>query len=444
MDANTRAYHLQCLLFLIDRHWSLLHQSLQENTIDTLLQFVSYDDANIQSWAFLCLSAVAHAYGQSGVQPPSYFPSSSTDNGAWDTIWIHATRRSNMPRVCRAACHVAHTLLSHAKLFLSSNKVLVEIETLAKDLSIQGPSFPCDSVCAFLVLCIRIASQDVRLYRLQLEEKVLTWLIDTWRPTKVWDKLKMPLYTDQDILALLDAVYGRGKHIDLLCEMLLPDAAIAEAVVEEHSTAVIRDFVLYARLPSFNGDRHATPGHAPTDIPSALVAMPNSAEDRELVNPGPREERCSTFFQRCLDEFIQEVENHGTSNSSAVERIRTALDFAVTALCFETMLFVSGTRPNRRTLQLACKALSGHLSLVLKPRWTWNERAFMIAALDPLILVEPRRGHMILGRVCFAPERTAVFDRTSFEACLLVRTLLLCWRQGRDVNFRDPSSKAQT
>jgi serine-protein kinase ATM len=300
-------------------------------------------------------------------------------------------RRTNMPRLCRAACHVAHTLLIHAKLLLSPNKVLAEIETLAKDLVIQGPPFPCDSVCAFLVLCAHIASQDVRLYRLQLEDKVLAWLADSWRPTKTWDKLKMPLYTDQDILDLLEAVLGRRKHVDLLCEMVLPDCAITEYMVEEHSTAVIRNFVLYARLPPFNTTTLSPcKTHTTSDTSSSLPTISATSEDYELVSPGGREERCSAFFSKYLDEFVLELETYSTSSYPVVERIRAALDFATTALSFETTLYVNGTRPNRRNLQLASKVLSGYIALVLKPRWTWNERAFMIAALDPLLLAEPR------------------------------------------------------
>ena len=382
---NIRAYHLQCLLFVIDRHWSLFHADLRENTINTILQLISYDDANIQSWALICLSAVAHAYG-SQRQTPSHLPSSS-ESGPWDTTWAHAMRRSNVPRVSRAACHAAHILLLHAKLFLSYNKVLAEIETLAKDLTVQGPSFPYDSVCAFLILCIRVASQDVRLYRLQLEEKALTWLIDTWRPTKAWDKLKMPSHTVQDILNLLTAIHGSGRHIDLLCEMLLPDCPIVAAINAEHSTAIIQDFILHARLPLFNTPSSISKGQSASES-SAIMTIPTLSQDRDLTPPRARDERVSMFFLKNLDEFMQDLETQPN-----VERMRTALDLAMGALSFEAMLYINGTRMNRRTVQAACKVICGYLDVVRRPRWTWNERIFIIASLDPLLLAESRNGY---------------------------------------------------
>lgn len=387
-EVTLRTYRLQCLLFLIDRHWHIFHSTLKESITSTLMQFLSYDDASIQSWTFLCLAGIAHACAASDGPEPRHLLSSSSSSGPWDAIWTHAMRRSNVPRVCRAACHVAHTLLFHAKTLLSPNKVLNEIETLAKDLNIQGPSFPYDSVCSFLGLCMRVASQDVRLYRMQLEEKVLTWLIDSWRPTKVWDKLTMPPHSVQDVLGLLGAVCGVARQVEVVCEMVLPDCSIVEAMLEEHSTAVIRDFVLYAGLPPFRPGDPFGESSAPS---SAVPSLANDfSEGYELASPGGKERRLSAFLVKYLDEFIQEWEADRTLSKLTVERIRVTLDFTITALCFESLLSMNGTRSNRRVVQAACKLICSYLVVVTERRWTWNERLFILASLDPLLLSEPR------------------------------------------------------
>lgn len=421
LNVSIRAYHLQCLLFLVDRHWAVFHTSLRDSIINTLMQFLSYDDSNIQSWVFVCLAAVVHACGTLGGPFPSHIPSSSNDSGPWDAIWTHAMRRSNVTRVCRAACHVAYTLLCHAKLLLSSSKVLVEIETLGKDLTIQGPSFPYDSVCAFLILCIRVASQDVRLYRLQLEEKVLTWLTDSWRPTKTWDKLKMPSHTAGDVVSLLEAVCGAGKQVDLVCEMLLPDSVIVDAVLEDHSTAVIREYVLHARLPPFCPTAPLDNTRVQGGDSSSL--LPSTNEGLDLLSPGGKERRLSAFFAKQLEEFLQDAE---ASNGSTVEKIRVALDFAVVALSFETMLCANGTRPTRRTLQAACKLFCTYMSVVLSSHWTWNERTFLIAALDPLLLAEPSERDFSSWEMMLSPG-----DNTGVR-----RDVLRSLRNGTDTNVR--------
>lgn len=385
-NVDPRTYRLQCLLFLIDRHWSLFHSKLQERVIATLLQFIHYDDAIVQSWTFLCLSAVAYACATTGGPEPRHLHSSTSDSGPWDAIWAHAVRRSNVPRVCRAACHVAHTLLLHAKTLLSPNKVLIEIETFAKDLNIQGPSFPHDSVCSFLVTCMRVANQDVRLYRLQLEEKVLAWLADSWRPTKTWSKRTMPAHTVSDILGLLGAVCNVSQLPYPVCEMILPDCPIAEAMSEENSTSVIRDLVLYAQLPPFH--THSL-GDVVQEVSSPPLLPPTSTErDHELAPAGSRERRISAFLVKYLEEFSQDVDGDKTLGKHTVERIRVTLDFATSALCFESLLAVSGIMPNRRVIQAACKSIGSCLAVITESRWTWNERLFILASLDPLFLSE--------------------------------------------------------
>ena len=78
----------------------------------------------------------------------------------------------------------------------------------------------------------------------QRKEKVLTWLIDSWRPTKAWGKLTMPLHSVQDTLGLLGTVCGVARQVEIACEMVLPDCPIVESILEEHSTAVIRNMTI--------------------------------------------------------------------------------------------------------------------------------------------------------------------------------------------------------
>ena len=62
--SHIRGYHLQVLLFFIDRHWGLLHEALKHDIVNTLVQFVTSEDVDIQPWIFLNLAAVAYAEKQ--------------------------------------------------------------------------------------------------------------------------------------------------------------------------------------------------------------------------------------------------------------------------------------------------------------------------------------------------------------------------------------------
>ncbi|KAG2343944.1 hypothetical protein BDR05DRAFT_883039 [Suillus weaverae] len=400
--SGVRTYHLQVLLFFIDRHWSCLHKhnKLQENVMNTLLRFVSVDDPIIQSWTFLCFAAIAQSDGllsSRATQSPSVALQTAVvvrDSAVWDPVWTHAMRRANVPVVCRAACHTAHTLILHSKLLLTSHRILIEIETLAKDLDLQGPAFPYDSVCMFLAQCLRVASQDVRLYRMQLEEKVLSWLLDNWRigaGQAVKDtsgKSRMPLHTIGDILGLLESICGTSKRTDLLCCMLLPDCAIVELMEEERKAKVIRDFLLDAQLPSFRKDA----------VSAGCEELTHSSVngeltiDSELVQPRGRERRVTSSLLKAMESLTVEWETFKETNAHpTAEKLRQSLDAVVTAFAFETLLVWNGMRCNRRVLQSAGRVMSLLAPLLTDARWTADERVLILHALEPLVMTGEER-----------------------------------------------------
>ncbi|KIJ20941.1 hypothetical protein PAXINDRAFT_125515 [Paxillus involutus ATCC 200175] len=388
---GVRSYHLQVLLFFIDRHWSRLHDALQNDVISTLVQFVSVDEVSIQSWAFLCLAAIARCDGE------SYSASSSDDASmkdsdrrgfaTWDPIWTHAMRRANAPVVCRAACHTAHTLIGYSKHLLTSQRALIEIETLVKDLDLQGPSFPYDAVCMFLAQCLRVASQDVRLYRMQLEEKVLSWLLDNWRvgmaAKDVSGRSHMPPHTISDYLNLLQSVCGYAQHSNPICRMLLPDCEIVDVMEEQRKTKPIRDYVLYAGLPALHQNRNSL---ADASLPQE-TPPPTTRIDQELLPPRGRERRVSAFLLKAMESLasewgaVQENKVHPTA-----ERVRQSLDAAITALFFESFLAMNGTQRNRRVVQSAGKVVMLLAPFLTDAKWTAEERLLILKALEPLVV----------------------------------------------------------
>ncbi|KAH7923978.1 hypothetical protein BV22DRAFT_1196306 [Leucogyrophana mollusca] len=397
LASNVRACHLQVLLFFIDRHWHRLHDTLQQGVINTLLQFISVDDATIQSWTFLCFAAIARSdrtqastttLCQGDISRELAIRGPTT----WDPIWTHAMRRANVPVVCRAACHTAYTLVSHAKQLLTSQRVLVEIETLAKDLDLQGPTFAYDSVCMFLSQCLRVASQDVRLYRMQLEEKVLSWLLENWRvgpaqSTRDGSGMsRMPLHTIADILNLLENICGSSKRSDLVCRVLLPECSIVDVMVDERRTRVIRDFLLFARLPSFQKVDAQTGARADSAHQSPPVLIHDGRVDQELLQPQGRERRVSSSLLKSLEGLVLEWEAMRESSAHpTAEKARQSLDTAITALAFESLLVWNGTRSNRRVLQCASKLITLVTPLMTASKWTMEERVLILHALEPLI-----------------------------------------------------------
>ncbi|PFH50273.1 hypothetical protein AMATHDRAFT_41011 [Amanita thiersii Skay4041] len=378
LSTTVRIYHLQMLLFFIERHWHILHASLRQETVDVLFQFISYEDGSIQSWVLLCMAAVACA--ESTRIPLS--SDSTLDVINWESIFSHAIRRLNVPLVSRAACHTAHVLLALSqvepyatpRLHIASQRVLSEIETLAKDLDVQGPLFPYDSVCMFLAHCLRVASQDVRLYRMHLEDKVLSWLVDNWKLTG-FGKGRMPLYRVTDVLLLLESICSFTKKSDFLLSTLLPNTLIVHTLIEEERSRVIREFLLDATLPVFKE-------------PSNKLEEPilSDHQDFDLVQPRGRERKISTFFQRSLEAISGEWEMVKDDHIRlTAETARRSLDLAVTALAFESLLIANGIHSSRHVSQAAAKLIASVTLGLRDAPWTIAEKTLITLGLEPLI-----------------------------------------------------------
>ena len=85
----------------------------------------------------------------------------------------------------------------------------------------------------------------------------------------------------------------------------------------------------------------------------------------------------------------KELADRFTSARQVFERADKALGDSISALCFENTLATNGTRPNKRTVQAACKLFCSYMTIVTQARWTWNERVFILASLDPILHLEP-------------------------------------------------------
>ncbi|CDO73330.1 hypothetical protein BN946_scf185008.g93 [Trametes cinnabarina] len=381
-----KIHHLHLLLFFADRHWLTLHEDLRRDFVSSLASLISFEDAEVQSWTFLCLAAMAHAEGTSSLD-------SRPSSDLWDSVWTHAIRRANVPAVSRAASHAAQAMLFHSKRLLSPQRVMSEIESFAKDLDVQGPAYPYDAVCGFMVLCLRFASQDVRLYRMQVEEKVLSWLMESWRIDGE-RRTSMPSYTVAHIHSLLEAITGTSRRVELRCGIMLPASSMVDALAEEAQTEVIREFHLHAVLPPYEPAQHPSPAvpHSSTSIaPEDDIAMfAQPLETIDLVPPHGRERRLSAFLLKSLETTCEVFARHGEGQSRLpAETVRHVLDLAIIAISFESALVMNGTQSNRRVIQAACRIIGLIRPMITgKDRWDVEERRLILGALDPLVIAE--------------------------------------------------------
>lgn len=387
---QVRSYHLQVLLFIIDRHWNRIHDTLQQSVMNQLSQWLAADDPVVQSWVFSCLAAVAYEDAQAPPTSSSQSQQSLTtelvpsrDEAFWGPLWTLALRRANVPAVSRAACHLAQTLVtffdslpsSSSRVLLSSRKVLGEVESFTRDIDVQGPSHPSESVCMLLMHFLKIANQDVRLYRMQFEDKVLSWLLDSWSFS---DGIQMQQLVMKDILSLIEVICGYTRRCELLFDPPLPDCPIVHTLVEEESTRVIRNFALYARLTdSMEMRKPVVNLNVETNATQAVT---------ELTQPRGRERKISVFLVKALESHFMEWEPAmPTEIRLRPEKARQALDAAVAALWFDALVTCNGIQSNRRVVQSAFKIIISIMPHLARSTWSLSEKASVLLALEPLV-----------------------------------------------------------
>jgi len=408
LNVPTEIARLQVLLFLIDRHWKETRQSLNP-ILEALNSSLNWEDPTVQSWALLCLAAIATedrafraseesspsassnpATSGSGLASRSPFasPSSkaarpSSDNSLWEKAWTFAVRKVVVPAVCRAACHAAHAIVVAGK--VAPLVILTDVESLVKDIEIQGPYFPYDSVCDFLATCLEMASRDVRLFRLELEEKVVNWLGTSWRvvdgTTKGFNvRTKLENHTPTDLLRLLSSLCRFPKHVVLVHTDVLPESPTISHVVQEAETAVVRDYIIHAQLDLPNTSRSSS-SFPPTSLPLGSAPGP----DDNLVKLDGCARRISTFLANSVNTLLAEWTNVDFEATVTPEKVRRSLDLVVLVLSFEAVLELNGVAPERKTIKAACSLLSAITNAFSLSRLSVGELSVMVQGLEPLV-----------------------------------------------------------
>jgi ataxia telangiectasia mutated family protein len=252
--------------------------------------------------------------------------------------------------------------------------MLLETEALLKDMDVQGPSYPFDSVCNFLAQSLTIAAQDVRLYRMRLEDKVISWFVDNWKI--VGNRSKMAPTTMVDALHLLETICGLSKRSILGNHVLLPQTAIVEHMMEESKVKIIQDFVLRRTLPVFVPIRRQ---------PRSETEQAGVSKDKvQFGSPRGKERKLSAFFLRSLEGLSSEWELY-RNKTQQLKWPDVLWILHLTAIVFESLLAFNGTAVNREVLQNAGKVISIITPLLLKQTWILAEKVLVAQAFEQLV-----------------------------------------------------------
>ncbi|OCF35599.1 hypothetical protein I316_02654 [Kwoniella heveanensis BCC8398] len=386
---RTRLLALHILIFFVDRHFTQIHLEAQKDIRRTMIELLSDDDESLQSWAFIGLSILALiSHEQIAVNddsPTSLLDSPSStsairalEQSDWSKVWTYALRKASIANTCRTACHAAGALLLCAK--IDSAQSIKDIHALLQNVDIQGPVFPYDSVCTFLSLTLDMARSDVRLYSLELENKVLAWFekCDLLEGPRGTGRLEQT--TPADVLKLFNSM-ARSRHLALssiTTEEILPDAAIIDRMLEEARTKPIRDFLLYGSFPSSPTTGYSTNGSAE----AVSSAVPTSSDSLAYLEGRPR--RVSAYLNASL---MNQTTSMEALIDSAIpsERIRRNIDLIVLTLSFQASLQLNGYMPAADCIYSAVRLLGLVTPSLASTGQAIPSRHLIWQALEPLV-----------------------------------------------------------
>ena len=387
------AFRAQLVLFFVDQHWGSLHLELCNRIIRAVTSLASHADLQLQNWAFVLAAAIATKTWPA-LEPAtasfSLVHSKEPTGPDWESLWSLSLRKLSQAEVCRTAAHAANVLLAHQKVALAT--VSASLEGLANELDVQGPHFPSDAVCAFLAMAIDFAEGDVKLFRIGLAGKALSWFVTGWKPlhgaVRAFSIGQARPRADPlalgPLVRLVGKFCGLERVPELPVECLLPDCAVASQAIELSETAPMRDFI-GSKVPAYSTP--ASSAASPGPNASAPTAPKASQQDSQRKIQA----RVSGWASKTLEGLVAEGDQAGSPYwaSMSADSVRRHLDLASLGLVVEGSLQLNGFRTNPVTVKSA-NTIFGHLAPILAARkWPAPDRATILQGLSAILAYLP-------------------------------------------------------
>lgn len=390
LEGNTlasRLIHLQVLIFMVDRHWGSLHAEAHTAIRQAIIDTLDDEYPALQCWGLVGVATLAtltyHDGDPSGLvlelaSPSRHNALRQGETAHWTKAWAHAMRKVPMAPLSRAASIAALSLLVHAK--ISIVEAVRDIGPFLRSIDISGPPHPFDSVCAFLTAAMNLARADAQLYSLNLEDKVLAWL-GRWTALEgSRGKTRMDLNTPLDMVQLLGTCCQLQSYpfVDLTVNETLPDCAIVERVMVEAETQALRRFVLEGHIPT---------AESPITRKSSSTASSQSAtlDGHSQAFLDGRNRLASAITAQALDSFCTDFAVTETTAVSPPERLRRAIDMAVTGLAFQATLQLHGISTDNTCIQLGIQLIKCIQPIALSASYSIPGQHLIWRGLAPLV-----------------------------------------------------------
>ncbi|POW03317.1 hypothetical protein PSTT_11176, partial [Puccinia striiformis] len=413
-------HRIQLLTVTIDLPWEN-HQRV--------LELLHSDDPDVLNWAFILFGSMSHcvrvffiSLDMRAVAPqklyglladylvhycadcttanPSSYPGKASSSEVvpspkdWEHIWSYAIHRTTNPACSRSASYAAFCILATHQ--IPTHATHEAIHRFLRDLDVQGPPFPYDSVCLLISECLALASENLQLSAHNLEENVLRWLYKTWpevdraatscNPTGGLQRNRRlsPGGFDSEAVFKLFASITKLPQFALSTPLEVPpDCATTDALAYLDATRSIR-----SSLSSCSQHHQSELGLEDCSHASHVRISYLSHESSSRSNS---KSEISSMLRRSMENLSQGFD----AKQKNVELISSALSCAhlqmiikilIVALLFQTSCQVSDSSSDEETISYLVCVFDVALQLVGSSKWSPSERAQLLVCFEPILL----------------------------------------------------------
>ncbi|GAA5930447.1 DNA-binding protein kinase TEL1 [Sporobolomyces koalae] len=379
-------FRTQILLFLVERHQHCLEAEAKRRILTTAAQLLSSSlDVRLQSWNLLLVAAIALDDAAGDFDKNGLLKVPGRQSDAWSQVWTALMRKISVAETCRAGAHAANLVLAADR--INAISLTESIETLARDLELQGPNFASDSVCRFFEWCLAITGSDSQLFRLRLPDKLLNWITSAWRPLEGVSRShsfgqarpSADPFSPSGLVLLIGRLTNSPVTPAFLETTFIPDCPVATQALELSDTARVRDFI-EARVPAYRPPQSSF--RTPSSVSSSLSGGTQESEET-------RRRRISAWLTKMLEALLEEAEGRGDAHwtSMSLDLARRHLDLATATLCIESLISLSATdRSHTPALRHANTIIIRLAPTLALHKWQPTERAYLLHGLDLLFV----------------------------------------------------------
>lgn len=391
-------HRIQFLILTVDVYWSNLDFESRCKINQSMLSLLLSDDPAVLNWAFIFFGVLAYC-----IVPPSNPLSCQQGNNPttsavpslkdWEQIWSCAIHRTANPACTRSASYAAYCILKTCH--IPPDVTCEAIHSFLRNLHVQGPPFPYDSVCVLISECLALTSQNLQLSAYVLEENVLRWLAKTWlevdRSAATSNLLGGPLQRNRRLSPGgfdTAAVYQLLTSITKLPESVLPtptavppDCATTDTFVYLKATQTTRSSI-FPRPPHHVPQRSAKQSfHSHNTGNVSRGTSSRSVSQREI----------STILRQSIEKIYQEFEFRQKQVEQMLSAVSCAhlqmfIKMTIVALLFQASCQASDDSFDQESVTILASVLDVIIQLIGSSRWSPAERAQLLACFEPIIL----------------------------------------------------------